>query len=196
MPSRMLGGGVEWLYLKNRGFGEEKRWAGTEEEEGEAWDFVGLCCTKKRERERQTLSFPILYVDGTTLRIIGFFSFPFVAFFMLDVVPIVVDVARTTDRQNVHDRSTATALDFGLSDADERTTPHCNMHTYSRKESNDWCSGTSNNRIMATLCHIHQSPISPAFVFHVEWRVWGYQQKSTTQRSSYRWNLGKYIDIK
>jgi hypothetical protein len=53
MPSRMLGGGVEWLYLKNRGFGEEKRWAGTEEEEGEAWDFVGLCCTKKRERKRE-----------------------------------------------------------------------------------------------------------------------------------------------
>jgi hypothetical protein len=148
--------------------------------------WVSVVQKRERERERQTLSFPILYVDGTTLRIIGFFSFPFVAFFMLDVVPIVVDVARTTDRQNVHDRSTATALDFGLSDADERTTPHCNMHTYSRKESNDWCSGTSNNRIMATLCHIHQSPISPAFVFHVEWRVWGYQQKSTTQRSSYR----------
>ena len=71
-----------------------------------------------------------------------------------------------------------------------RTTPRCNMHTYSRKESNDWCSGTSNNRIVATPCRDTAVSNSPGVCVSCQMGRVGLPAEIGL--GSKRWNLKKY----
>lgn len=138
--------------------------------------FCGsLCTVKKKKRERQTLSFPPFVCGWNDVTDHWLLLVAFCCLFMLDVVPIVVDQQQGLDRQNVHDRSTTTAQTF--SDADERPPVVICTHTPGR---NQMTGAVAQATTVSWQHHavIRQSPIAPAFVFHVKWGVWGCRQKS------------------